>query len=96
MYIENNNKCLNITKMERVDLRSPLRGHRLIEALSVQARGFACFNEVGGYADGSIATGRVSLVGQVPTEKSDEVCPTTTYHLFLSSFSFYIPKGWSE
>ena len=80
----------------KVIIIGSLREHRLIEALSVRPRGFACFNEVGGYADGSIATGRVSHVRQVPTEKSDKVCPTTIYHLILSLFSFYIPKGWSE
>ena len=45
----------------------------------MRALGFACFREAGSYAGGSVATGRASLAGQVPTEKPDEVCPSTTY-----------------
>ena len=40
---------------------SLLRGQRLIVALSVRARRFACSDKVESYAGGSVATGRTDL-----------------------------------
>lgn len=58
-------------------------GHRLIVALTVRKRRFACSNEVESYID--VTTGRASLAGQASIEERDEVCPTTAHLVYPST-----------